>query len=507
MNIESLTPTEVKFYNTFLKKTINKPALALFFEVGTGLIEVEPEVHLVNRIVQELADKKNLDINDLNLYLRQINEFYNASIASYDLVDTQDPVEKDLAKLEDIVYALMELESAEKNREIMISICDKAIETIAKEYGFWEALNEIVLYDELVMHVNAVFDEMIGLVKGFFSLMDISQMLKKGATEDEFYEFFMLVTIVLASYNNVRKDRYALIQEDEEEFFFEKGEGFLLDELVKPYIKTKVATLFSLDVKAVNQDDFSYRALGLSKKNKKQLLELGSDMALYHHTFDEDDECLEFFAVLHAWRALSELGILEAKELFVDLLRELFEDEDDLDWMPRLFKELIKPFQADMFDESVAYILDGNEHEWFRAEFVNLLHRMLKNNEVDKRALNKVFEKLFKQCKNPVVNASAIAVCKDENFTEHYPQIKKLYEQEYVFKALDGDLEDVELAFGMRTKRSTKRDLGFSNILEEVFREEDAPSIPLVTEEKIGRNDPCPCGSGKKYKKCCLKKG
>ncbi len=24
-------------------------------------------------------------------------------------------------------------------------------------------------------------------------------------------------------------------------------------------------------------------------------------------------------------------------------------------------------------------------------------------------------------------------------------------------------------------------------------------------EEKIGRNDPCPCGSGKKYKKCCGK--
>jgi len=27
---------------------------------------------------------------------------------------------------------------------------------------------------------------------------------------------------------------------------------------------------------------------------------------------------------------------------------------------------------------------------------------------------------------------------------------------------------------------------------------------PYVEEEKIGRNDPCPCGSGKKYKKCCL---
>ena len=33
-------------------------------------------------------------------------------------------------------------------------------------------------------------------------------------------------------------------------------------------------------------------------------------------------------------------------------------------------------------------------------------------------------------------------------------------------------------------------------------------NIPLtekqVHEMKIGRNDPCPCGSGKKFKRCCL---
>jgi hypothetical protein len=28
---------------------------------------------------------------------------------------------------------------------------------------------------------------------------------------------------------------------------------------------------------------------------------------------------------------------------------------------------------------------------------------------------------------------------------------------------------------------------------------------PVVAGRKIGRNDPCPCGSGKKYKKCCLR--
>jgi hypothetical protein len=33
--------------------------------------------------------------------------------------------------------------------------------------------------------------------------------------------------------------------------------------------------------------------------------------------------------------------------------------------------------------------------------------------------------------------------------------------------------------------------------------EDYEPPRPFVREPKIGRNDPCPCGSGKKYKKCC----
>jgi len=40
---------------------------------------------------------------------------------------------------------------------------------------------------------------------------------------------------------------------------------------------------------------------------------------------------------------------------------------------------------------------------------------------------------------------------------------------------------------------------------------EDEPALPPPVEpihreeREIGRNDPCPCGSGKKYKKCCGK--
>jgi SWIM/SEC-C metal-binding protein len=29
------------------------------------------------------------------------------------------------------------------------------------------------------------------------------------------------------------------------------------------------------------------------------------------------------------------------------------------------------------------------------------------------------------------------------------------------------------------------------------------PPKPKIAEKKVGRNEPCPCGSGNKYKKCC----
>lgn len=48
---------------------------------------------------------------------------------------------------------------------------------------------------------------------------------------------------------------------------------------------------------------------------------------------------------------------------------------------------------------------------------------------------------------------------------------------------------------------------------QEIFTEEKRKeivkaykkSLQAVKENTVGRNDPCPCGSGKKYKKCCGK--
>lgn len=49
----------------------------------------------------------------------------------------------------------------------------------------------------------------------------------------------------------------------------------------------------------------------------------------------------------------------------------------------------------------------------------------------------------------------------------------------------------------------------WDNILTEEKRKEIKKEYnatkTVVKENKIGRNEPCPCGSGKKYKKCCGK--
>ena len=43
----------------------------------------------------------------------------------------------------------------------------------------------------------------------------------------------------------------------------------------------------------------------------------------------------------------------------------------------------------------------------------------------------------------------------------------------------------------------------FDETKQKALYAEQRNSRTVVKGKKIGRNDPCPCGSGKKYKKCC----
>ncbi|MDE6702016.1 MAG: SEC-C domain-containing protein, partial [Acetatifactor sp.] len=46
----------------------------------------------------------------------------------------------------------------------------------------------------------------------------------------------------------------------------------------------------------------------------------------------------------------------------------------------------------------------------------------------------------------------------------------------------------------------------FDKETQKALYKEQKSSTTIVKEAKVYPNDPCPCGSGKKYKKCCGKK-
>ena len=57
-----------------------------------------------------------------------------------------------------------------------------------------------------------------------------------------------------------------------------------------------------------------------------------------------------------------------------------------------------------------------------------------------------------------------------------------------------------------KKKEYTKEEIA---MLKEIRRKQNIARMRALANEpkqsKIGRNDPCPCGSGKKYKNCCGK--
>ena len=82
----------------------------------------------------------------------------------------------------------------------------------------------------------------------------------------------------------------------------------------------------------------------------------------------------------------------------------------------------------------------------------------------------------------------------DMKAVERIDLIRNLYEQDKFDENYVGSIENIEYEFGLRTERPILPTPVFLN----------TPQQPFVrTEVKVGRNDSCPCGSGKKYKKCC----
>ncbi len=124
-----------------------------------------------------------------------------------------------------------------------------------------------------------------------------------------------------------------------------------------------------------------------------------------------------------------------------------------------------------------------------------------------------------------LVTALMIAHLIDLRATALLPLIGKLYKRGYVEEDLNGDMKTIRISidtpysdddyikWSIRPMEAhyeiiaESREPELDDAISFFDGDSDnyfAPSKPFVQENKVGRNEPCPCGSGLKYKKCCL---
>tara|TARA_B110000037_G_scaffold146892_1_gene165967 strand:+ start:892 stop:1866 length:975 start_codon:yes stop_codon:yes gene_type:complete len=266
----------------------------------------------------------------------------------------------------------------------------------------------------------------------------------------------------------------------------------------------------------------------------------------------EDDYMLHFYAfyLLGHFKETSARTVLskiahsqEAEDEFDDIISEGFD----------------KILAACFFDsplELYALVDDDGVTEYSRSAALGAIGILHHHKQISRDILTSYLDSLYTSTLKDapeVLRNTAIQLSTSFLIEEHIPHIKDQYEIGFPFMPFYSQ-EQIEEAFQKKdpidspdntfrllkhpheelstwhcfTEASAKKEKEFydeifkdtdldedKDLEEDNFDEEPLPTFSTPTETsnqpfirdtpKVGRNDPCPCGSGKKYKKCCDK--
>ncbi len=163
----------------------------------------------------------------------------------------------------------------------------------------------------------------------------------------------------------------------------------------------------------------------------------------------------------------------------------------------------------DMLQEQALLAYENREHE-LSAEILRKLEKLVMLNVYDNRWREHLLEmdylkegiglRAYGQ-RDPVVEYKHEAYNLFKSLVDEIRLdiVKLLFNAKVVVKGPESDREKEMAVKDVKTR-------GPSDVISSAESDPSKASKPEpVKVEKIGRNDPCPCGSGKKYKKCCGK--
>ncbi len=253
----------------------------------------------------------------------------------------------------------------------------------------------------------------------------------------------------------------------------------------------------------------------------------------YTDFIEHDREEHETFFVLHA---LNMLSVLKAEEALEDVLEVFGQDMEfhefffgdiltEEAWqyfywlgqnqLGRLKQLVLKPsvytYAGSAVATAVCHIsrIDG-KHDEALAWFGDILGEMYARHEASPDDFDKI---LFSMLTGDLIEFGEKA---------YLPLIQKFYEgqlvsslEAYTWKKAVEILHSGKESFQLYRDVCSTIDQFYDRMKLYDWDEDDVvvsepsyyppvyPPFPFLTQPKAGRNDPCPCGSGKKFKKCC----
>lgn len=279
-----------------------------------------------------------------------------------------------------------------------------------------------------------------------------------------------------------------------------------------------VASLLDLPADDYSDDDpCDYAALGLTHEHLPELERMASNSEWNHSNGG---------APLHAVRAITALGGAEVPGVLLRLLQQASTTELG-DWLCEEVKSWLFRGGPESVVPLAEFVADENVEKWARVGAVEAMQRVAREHpECRERCVERLIALLAQYAvQAPELNGFLVAALVELGAKEAAPLMERAFAAGRVDETINGDWEDAQIELGLKLRRERapkptalselgrrfRAELGVPEPFMDEFGNRSAPlADPLAmfapsesAPAKVGRNDPCPCGSGKKFKKCC----
>ncbi len=282
--------------------------------------------------------------------------------------------------------------------------------------------------------------------------------------------------------------------------------------------------------------------------------------SFFEEDFNLDDSTVEFEFVVHAVFFLAELNATDSLELILEVLSQSEEYLDLFlsDFIPDVLWEPLYKLGNHNLEAFEQFMKKPGVYTYSKTEIAVTVEQIAHHQPERREEVLNWFEETLnffmdKSFEDNVIDSDMIAFVIDsilnlkaENLL---PLVERLYGRGIVSEMVCGSFDDFKKLFYSDSVGPEKKSklmslteryhditstwIGYNDDFDDGFEEKfvddifahlpkiepkeeevktEATSInseylttpPIIKPDKIGRNEPCTCGSGKKYKKCCM---